>query len=198
MPTTRTIPRDDVGAPTVLLLDGNFAGWHWVWLRSAESRRAEGTAMGHCVGDSDYARIPPQEAIFSLRDADGIPHVTLHIDGANSPLSWCQGAVSKGNAVPPARYRAAIDDTVRTLAPRLLLNSDPTLPPADGWHMVDDVAYVHVDDGRIRHDTHPAWMAVGCALNFFSRDGATFEQGPSVRYGRDVEFPEDGDRMELR
>lgn len=194
--------RDDAGAPTVLLLDGKFAGWRWVWLRSAASRRAEGRTMRHCVGDADYARNPPQEAIFSLRDADDVPHVTLHVDGANCPLLWCQGAVSKANAVPPARYRPLIDDAVRTLAPRLLVNGDPTLPPADGWHEVKDVAYVHIDGGRIRHDTHPAWMAVDCGLNFHCCDGETFVQGPSVRYGRDqVEafgLAADGPRVELR
>lgn len=195
------IPRDDAGTPTVLLLGGKFAGWRWVWLKTTESRRAEGAEMGHCVGDSDYGRIPQEEAIFSLRDAVGRSHVTLHVDGANSPLLWCQGVSAKGNAVPPDRYRPLIDDAVRTLAPRLLVNSDPTLPPADGWHEVADVAFAHVDGGRIRHDTHPAWMAIGCELNFFSRDGATFEQGPSVLYGRDqVEafgLAADGPRMEL-
>lgn len=98
----------------------------------------------------------------------------------------------------PILHRASIDNAVRTPAPRRLLNGDPTLPPANGRHEVKDIAYVHVEGGRIRHDTYPAWMAVGCGLNFNSRDGESFEQGPSVRYGHDVEFPDEGHRMELR
>jgi hypothetical protein len=90
------IPNDPVGAPVVLDALSLGPGWSWVWLKSPEARKAEGKAMGHCVGSGGYESLRPSEAIVSLRDPDGVPHVTLQL-GAGRILQ----AVTKGNGKNP-------------------------------------------------------------------------------------------------
>jgi hypothetical protein len=48
--TTKGIPANPIGAPVVLDAAALGPGWSWVWLKSPEARKAEGEAMGHCVG----------------------------------------------------------------------------------------------------------------------------------------------------
>jgi hypothetical protein len=54
-------------------------GVRMVQLGSPAALRAEGNAMGHCVGGY-WSRVSSGECrIFSLRDRDGLPHVTIEV-----------------------------------------------------------------------------------------------------------------------
>lgn len=51
-------------------------------LTTAGSLRAEGSAMGHCVGGYWNRVASGETRILSLRDKDGHPHVTIELNGA--------------------------------------------------------------------------------------------------------------------
>jgi len=69
---------DAEGVSTVLSLDN---GWRWVKVLSKDSLDREGALMRHCVGS--YANLVAQGAvdIWSLRDSDNQPHVTIETRG---------------------------------------------------------------------------------------------------------------------
>ena len=56
-------------------------GWTVQDMRTKEQLKAEGDAMGHCVGVAGYwERVRRREIfILSIRDPDGRPHVTLEV-----------------------------------------------------------------------------------------------------------------------
>ena len=63
------------------------SGWHIKQLQSAEDLRAEGTMMGHCIGnDEKYGNCLENGLIdaYSLRDPKGRPHVTWHYNSDGS------------------------------------------------------------------------------------------------------------------
>lgn len=51
----------------------DLGDYKWVWLKTDEEKDRESDAMSHCVGYGSY----DQEMIFSLRDNNGVPHVTV-------------------------------------------------------------------------------------------------------------------------
>lgn len=57
-------------------------GFQWVDVLSPEALRAEGDAMGHCVGGYCDSVKDGSARILSLRDAKGRPHVTVEVDPA--------------------------------------------------------------------------------------------------------------------
>lgn len=63
------------------------SGWHIKQLQDAEDLRAEGTMMGHCIGnDEKYGNCLENGLIdaYSLRDPKGRPHVTWHYNSDGS------------------------------------------------------------------------------------------------------------------
>lgn len=63
------------------------SGWHIKQLQDAEDLRAEGTMMGHCIGnDEKYGNCLEHGLIqaYSLRDPKGRPHVTWHYNSDGS------------------------------------------------------------------------------------------------------------------
>jgi hypothetical protein len=144
------IPDDPIGAPVVLDTTLLGSGWSWHWLKSPEAREAEGEAMGHCGGSGGYETLPPWEAILSLRDSDGIPHVTLQLDEVR-----ILQAVSKGNDKIPARYQAAVDQAAATIGTRLFVNNDPLRPVVSGWHLRERWS-AHIESGVFHREDGPA------------------------------------------
>ena len=74
-------------------------GFQWVRLDTPESKDYEGNAMGHCVGSGIYDS--NKTIIFSLRDKDNIPHITVEFDKENNYIEQIQG---KGNTRPNEKY----------------------------------------------------------------------------------------------
>lgn len=57
-------------------------GYRWVELTEPEALKAEGEAMGHCVGRDNYCRDleAKRRRFFSLRDKGNVSHVTLDVE----------------------------------------------------------------------------------------------------------------------
>lgn len=77
-------------------------GWRWVRLETKEALDREGEAMGHCVGHGGYdglLDVAPPEGVYSLRDANGHPHVTLQVhDGKVEQAKGKANTTPKGHA----------------------------------------------------------------------------------------------------
>lgn len=162
----RAIQRDEVVAPSVLDLDGEFAGWRWVWLKSNSARDAEGIAMGNCVGSGAYDNLGEHAGIFSLRDPRGEPHVTVEIDGLEMQQAEC-----RGGARVSARFRPLVDRMTAVIGVRLLINGDPTVEVEDGMHAVDgilvgDREIYHVADGVLHRIGGPARIDVSAGIYY--------------------------------
>lgn len=127
----RAIPDDQENAPTVLDTPSMGSGWHWVWLKTPKARRLEGEAMGHCIGSGGYENILKSEGIFSLRDPDGIPHVTMHLD-----MSGLKQVVGKSNSRVSERFIKPTQHAIRVLRLRLHSYRDPTHMLSDGNHTI--------------------------------------------------------------
>ncbi|MBS0987301.1 PcfJ domain-containing protein [Acetobacter okinawensis] len=72
-------------------------GFQWVQLNSPEAKKYERKAMGHCIGQDEY----DDTTIFSLRDKDNIPHITVEFDERINEIERIQG---KGNTKPNEKY----------------------------------------------------------------------------------------------
>lgn len=94
----------------VMRLDDGFTV---VKLLTEKALDREGKAMQHCVGQGGYdAVLSSTEALMSLRDRHGKPHVTLHLSGDGKRLRQIQG---KQNRPAIAKYTAALRPFLRTL-----------------------------------------------------------------------------------
>jgi hypothetical protein len=76
-----------------------------VKLKTPTALRWEGRHMRHCLGDSVYARRLTTQGVkyFSIRDAEGRPHVTLEVVGRR--VTQCKG---RANHDPVPSYGAKI------------------------------------------------------------------------------------------
>jgi hypothetical protein len=194
---TRVISADPAGTPTVLEEPSLGPGWHWVWLKSPEARKAEGEVMGHCVGSGGYESLDSSEAILSLRDAESVPHVTLHLE----EIQILQ-AVSKGNDDVPERYLAAVGRAAAIIGTRLLVGENPVRLIHDGLHRTSRFQarvrreMLHCDngpaveyangtkhwyrDGKFHRDEGPAVQAADGTKKWY-RDGQLHrEDGPAA------------------
>lgn len=82
-----------------------------VEMLTAAALDRESAIMQHCVGNGSY---DPHlgggsKAFYSIRDANGKPHVTLEVNLHNRSISQTRG---KQNTVPTEKYMAAVMETV--------------------------------------------------------------------------------------
>jgi hypothetical protein len=172
----RAIPRDPVGAPIVLEEPALGPGWRWAWLRSPEARKAEGEAMGHCVGGGGYESLEASEAILSLRDAESMPHVTLHLDRTRILQS-----VSKGNDEVPERYLAAVGRTAAIIGTRLLVGEDPVRLVPDGMHQTSRMR-AWVRDEMLHCDDGPALEYADGSAVWYLHGKRNRDDGPAIEW----------------
>ena len=154
--------------------DNNPKGLHWVELRApktgeriddgfgnlsapgyAELEQAlkyEGDAMGHCVGGYCDPVFQKRQRIFSLRDKDGEPHVTIEMQPAGSEKigdiktgtakTWeIHQVKGKGNGKPKDEYIPYVQDFVKSQGvnvKRDLKNTELVKTP-EGYKTYDDV-----------------------------------------------------------
>lgn len=97
----RTAPVRMIHCPIVRNYDD---GWRWVHVAGAAALAAEGSVMGHCTGSDFYATLRGKHAILSLRDPEGMPHVTAQLAGDKFVIA--QGR----SGSEPVRYQSRIDD----------------------------------------------------------------------------------------
>ena len=86
-------------------------GMEIVELTSADALKYEGEYMGHCVGSSGYyeAISKGEIKVYSLRDANDLPHVTFTIcPNEKTKKDEITACLGKENKVPIAKYRAYI------------------------------------------------------------------------------------------
>lgn len=88
--------------------DANGAPMRWVKLLTKAAFKFEGDAMGHCVGGYNPAK--KGLTIISLYDADGLPHVTLEVQGKK--IKQIKG---KQNNAPIDKYQKPCIDFIRYL-----------------------------------------------------------------------------------
>ena len=80
---------------------------HFLYLLTAKDLTHEGAIMGHCVGGKGYkSRVRnKQSLIFSIRDKNNLPHVTIEIDVGTRKLRQKFG---KSNKPPVGKYNDMI------------------------------------------------------------------------------------------
>ena len=85
-------------------------GMEIVQLTTPKALDYESEYMGHCVGKGEYDAgvINGYIQIYSLRDADGMPHATIEVK--KEKIVQCKG---KGNKAPIAKYRPYIQEFVK-------------------------------------------------------------------------------------
>lgn len=101
----------------------HLAGWSWVKVLSAEALNREGALMRHCVGSYAQAVQDDDLQIWSLRDPEGKPHMTVETTPAYEALEngqedddadpkLCGVTISQaksfGNSPPKEAHRLAI------------------------------------------------------------------------------------------
>jgi len=76
---------------------------HFLYLLNEKDLRHEGAIMGHCVGGKGYkSRVKNKFAlIFSIRDKDNMPHVTIEVDVKSRRTVQKYG---KSNKPPVEKY----------------------------------------------------------------------------------------------
>lgn len=170
---SRAIQSDPEGAPVVLQASELGEGWNWVWLKTPEARKLEGDSMGHCVGNGGYEQLTAQQGIFSLRDPDDVPQVTIELTG----LELSQ-AVAKGNSDIPARYRKSVSDAQEILGLRLLANRDPEEIVGDGVHKGE--RRLTVVNNKLHSEDGPAIIDFDGSQHWFFEGKRHRNKGPAV------------------
>lgn len=96
----------------VLALPG--AGHNWYSLKTRRALRRESTHMNHCVGNFltyEMALVKGETLIFSLRDHENMPHVTV----AYSPLGWISQIKGYGNLGVGDKYKGMVAALIQHL-----------------------------------------------------------------------------------
>lgn len=136
------------GTERVMELD---AGVHVSELLTAKALKAEGGAMGHCVGGY-WDRVSSGETrIHSIRDANGLPHVTIEL-GRSPQLKLPDGSfVSIDRSPAPGKSEVAeVASGWRAVQVRGKSNN----PPVERWkkyldRYLDASAMVWTEFGRL-------------------------------------------------
>jgi hypothetical protein len=76
---------------------------HFLYLLNEKDLKHEGAIMGHCVGGNGYKSKVKNKfsLIFSIRDKNNMPHVTIEVDVKSRRVSQKYG---KGNKAPIDKY----------------------------------------------------------------------------------------------
>lgn len=82
-------------------------GYSFVSVDSKDALKREGDLMGHCVGGAGYYKQVKSGAtkIYSLRDTNNKPHVTIEYNVRNKKIEQIKG---KENEPPVKKYRPAV------------------------------------------------------------------------------------------
>jgi hypothetical protein len=97
-------------------------GFRWVRIIDPRALDREGSIMQHCVGAGsyDYGVMNDTIRIFSLRDRQNQPHVTIEMtqDFSRVPAIWTiQQARGKQGDVPADKYRSYLKPLLQTVKP---------------------------------------------------------------------------------
>lgn len=102
-------------------------GFSWVSVKGAEALNREGRIMGHCVGDY-YSRVKEGHLkIYSLRDPENMPHITVEVT-KDGEVRQVKG---KANKEVVKRYEKYAEDfLIKSKVPWKKINQDgaPTTP----------------------------------------------------------------------
>jgi hypothetical protein len=108
---TRAKPVEEDGTKVVRQYDN---GYYWVQVYGKKSMKREGDIMGHCVGRFGYftGNLAGKKEIFSLRDAENGPHVTIEINNepGNRGIYQIKG---KANLAVKEEYLPAVKDFLK-------------------------------------------------------------------------------------
>lgn len=92
-------------------------GFTWRLLQTQDDYKLEGKRMGHCVGDY----IPGEQLIYSLRDLEDKPHVTIELDLEKPPtIEQIKGKENR----PQLKYKKYVVKFIKKFAEPSELHSD--------------------------------------------------------------------------
>jgi len=99
-------------------------GMEIVQLTTPEALDYESEYMGHCVGKGEYDSyvLNGEDKIYSLRDADGMPHATFQVVQYTNGKEWIHQCKGKGDKAPIAKYRPYIQEFI--MAKNFKINGD--------------------------------------------------------------------------
>lgn len=100
-------------------------GWMWDKLEHPRALEAEGEAMNHCVGGYCDKVSRGHSAIYSLRDPEGNPHITIELDPTTNRIRQTMG---KANSIPKEQYTPYIKHLTQELFP---FRKAGLIPPED-------------------------------------------------------------------
>lgn len=191
------VPHDPEGAPVVMDLDGELAGWTVVWLRNNEARDTEGFVMGNCVGDGYYDRLGGTAAVFSLRDLRNAPHATIYVDARDETNSHGLG---RGNSNLDERYVMPVERVMVLMSLRMNLTS-PTQAIKDGVHTDCRGWVYHLRNELLHREDGPAKFDPEGLEEHWYRNGVLSRANgdlPTIIYGDGyLEFwDDDGENCE--
>ena len=93
-------------------------GEQWVKLTTGQCVKYEGTLMGHCVGGYEREVEAGDVWIFSFRDKDNQPHITIEVAPPVGSEIEIQQIKGKENKPPVAKYHDKVIDFLRIMKSR--------------------------------------------------------------------------------
>jgi hypothetical protein len=118
----------------------NFNGWTIRKITTSNDADYEGHLMDHCVGSYSCNILDGSVRVFSLRDPNNKPHVTMEV----SPGSWTFKQIyGKSNSEPKSKYKKILKEWIQTL----------TNPSIKSYTEYDDY-----HDAPVDADDVPEWL----------------------------------------
>ncbi|MGQ0495435.1 PcfJ domain-containing protein (plasmid) [Komagataeibacter intermedius] len=103
-------------------------GFQWVKLNSAEAKDFEGDAMGNCVGQGNY----DDQTIFSLRDKDNFPHITVEYNEYTKTIEQMK---CKGNSKVTDDYMPVVENLISELKPEHIRDIDNAISTDGNYYL---------------------------------------------------------------
>ena len=117
-----------------------WKGWTVQKVISANDLEVEGNRMDHCVGSYCDDVEKGYSTIFSLRDPQNNPHVTIETgEGNGDSLSRIRQIQGKSNSVPKDIYKAMIKEWISTNGDKARINKE--------INAFEDLEEMHTYDG---------------------------------------------------
>jgi hypothetical protein len=160
-------------------------GWTVRRILTANDVQYEGYVMEHCVGSYDCAVVDERTKIYSLRDPENKPHVTMDV----AVKSWdFKQIYGKSNSEPKSEYKKMIKEWMKTLKGVTIGEIDgfdcSELQYKDDWDVPDALHNAIFRNNDYGIETNLTYFEFDEALNSVI-SALTGKRGSDYTYGAD-------------